>query len=159
MDVENTIRQILAVQAETASSLGDVKGYLAELARRQLDADARADRAEARADKADDRADKADARMDKFDKRLEATRRLVEGGIKFVTKLAQTQAADRRDFNARMKAFDERMKAFDERMKVFDDKMNALVEAQMRNEASIKRLVQIMLRHRPNGRGGPNRSA
>ena len=31
---------------------------------------------------------RAELRMDKFDKRLEATRKLLEGGIKFVTRLS-----------------------------------------------------------------------
>jgi hypothetical protein len=32
--------------------------------------------------------DRAELRMDKFDKQLEATRKLLEGGIKFVSRLS-----------------------------------------------------------------------
>ena len=108
MDLEETIEHF---RAEFWSNM-------AEVARAQAEWKERMDRAEGRMDR-------AEARMDRFDKQLQATRRLVEAGMKIVTKLAQTQAADRKNF---------------------DYKINALIHAQ-------DRLVQHLFRQRPNGRG------
>ena len=107
MDVEKTIEQL---QAEAAASRAEFYSSMADVAKRHADAEARMDRAE--------------ARMDRFDKQLQATRKLVEAGMKIVTKLAQSQANDRKNF---------------------DYKINALIQAQ-------DRLVQRLLHHRPNGR-------
>ena len=66
---------------------------------------ARMDRAEkqwAAADKAwRERADRVDARMDKFDHQLQTTRKLVEAGMKIVSRLA----ADTRELKRSQKAF------------------------------------------------------
>ena len=47
------------------------------------------------------RMDRAEKRMDKFDQKLEATRKLVEAGIKMVTRLA----ADTRELKRSQQAF------------------------------------------------------
>ena len=47
------------------------------------------------------RMDRAERRMEKFDQQLEATRRLVQAGIKMVTRLA----ADTRELKRSQKAF------------------------------------------------------
>ena len=135
MDVEKTIEQMLAVQAKLqadhvkweaahAAFREEFWSNMAELGRSQAVADARMDRADARMDRADARMDRADARMDRFDKQLQATRKLVEAGMKIVTRLAQTQASDRKNF---------------------DYKINALIQAQ-------DRLVKSLLHQRSNGR-------
>jgi chromosome segregation ATPase len=54
-----------------------------------------------RMDEADRRAELADRRMEKFDLKLEAMRKLVEAGIKMVSRLA----ADTRELKRSQKAF------------------------------------------------------
>ena len=108
MDVEKSIKQL---EAEAAAFRAEFYRHMAEVARKQSEAEARMTRAE--------------ARMDRFERQLQATRKLVEGGIKIVTKLARNQAADRKNFDA---------------------KINALIHAQ-------DRLVLRLLRQRPNGHG------
>jgi hypothetical protein len=65
---------------------------------------------------------KSEARMDKFDKRLEATRRLVEGGMKFIVK-------SQRNFDHRLKEFDHRLKEIAELQNKTDLKLNRLIDA------------------------------
>ena len=147
MDVEKTIERMLAVQAQmqvdAAASQAEIRASLAEVARRQADAEVRMDRAEVRMDRAEARTDRAEARMDrmeasmaKFDKRLEVTRRLVQAGIKFVTKLAVEGAADR---------------------KRFEYKLNALITAQQRTEEQLKHFIASLHRARPDGHDRPSR--
>ena len=124
---------MLAVQAQmqvdAAASQAEIRASLAEVARRQADAEVRMDRAEARMDR-------MEASMAKFDKRLEVTRRLVQAGIKFVTKLAVEGAADR---------------------KRFEYKLNALITAQQRTEEQLKHFIASLHRARPDGHDRPSR--
>ena len=133
VDVEKTIERMLAVQAQmqvdAAASQAEIRASLAEVARRQADAEVRMDRAEARMDR-------MEASMAKFDKRLEVTRRLVQAGIKFVTKLAVEGAADR---------------------KRFEYKLNALITAQQRTEEQLKHFIASLHRARPDGHDRPSR--
>jgi chromosome segregation ATPase len=61
----------------------------------------RMDKADQRAELAEKRMELADQRGDKFDLKLEATRKLVEAGIKIVSRLA----ADTRELKRSQKAF------------------------------------------------------
>jgi hypothetical protein len=99
VDVEKSIEQL---NAEAAAFRAEFHRNMAEVAKRQREAEVRMDRAEARMDR-------ADARMDRFEKQLQATRKLVEAGMKMVVKLSQAQAADRKDFDYKIKAFVERL--------------------------------------------------
>ena len=68
-------------------------------------------RAEKRADRADERMDRAEKRADRFDKQLNATRNLVQKGMQFILK-----------GNAE-----------------FRFKINALIDAQHRTEAALRK--------------------
>lgn len=147
MDVEKTIEQMLEVQTKIQADLtgtqaasqahfARMEAIQAKMQEDQAKADARhaAFREEFWSNMTDlhekhvaamKRMDRAEARMDRFDKQLQATRKLVEGGIKFVTKLAVRQSQDRKEFDRRLKA---------------------LVQKQ-------DQLVERLLHPRPNGRG------
>src|SRR5712692_4127045 len=122
MDVEKTIEQMLAVQAKMqadrekegalhAAFRAEFWSNMADLHKAHADAMKRMDEAMKRMDRADERMDRADARMDRFDKQLLATKKLLDGGIKFVAKLAVRQTADRKKQEADRKDFDRRIKA------------------------------------------------
>ena len=119
MDVEKTIEQMLAVQAKMqadrekeealhAAFRAEFWSNMADLHKAHADAMKRMDEAMKRMDRADERMDRADARMDRFDKQLLATKKLLDGGIKFVAKLAVRQAADRKEFDRKIKELHQR---------------------------------------------------
>ena len=114
----------------------DVDQRIERLIQEHERAIARMDRADARMDRADARMDRADARMDKleqrsikheaeFKKRNDAIQKLVATGMRMLV-------------------------ANQEQAKETDRKINALVEAQMRNEAAIKKMMES-LKHPRNG--------
>lgn len=96
MDVERTMEFILDMQAK----------------------------AEVRMAKADERMARYDERMDKFDKRLEATRRLIEGGMKYLLKSH----------------------------KEFDRRIRELTALQNRTDLKLDRLIDSWGKQRTNGR-------
>ena len=67
---------------------------------------------------------KAEVRMDKFDKRLEATRKLVEGGMKYLVKSH----------------------------KEFDQRIKELTELQKGTDLKLDRLIDSWTKQRTNGR-------
>jgi hypothetical protein len=71
-----------------------------------------------------------EARMDKFERRLDATLKIVQTGMKLLVKVQQ----ENREFR------EETRRA-----------INALVEAQMRTDAKLDRLVAALLRRGSNG--------
>ncbi len=96
-------------------------------------ADARMDRAEGRMDRAEERMEKLEQRSIKheaeFKKRNDAIQKLIATGMRM-------------------------MVANQEQAKETDRKINALVEAQMRNEAVIRNMMESLKRPRNGGGRG-----
>ena len=111
-----------------------IEAILQEVAERQLAAEMRE---EARANRADARMDRMDARMDemdaRFEKRMRGFEKLVKIGMQQLTRLG-----------ARL----------DQYAKETDHKISALVDSQLRTEASLRALIASQ-RGR-NGRNGRN---
>ena len=118
-----------------------IEAILQEVAERQLAAEmreqARANRADARMDRMDARMDRMDARTDemdaRFEKRMRGFEKLVKIGMQQLTRLG-----------ARL----------DQYSKETDHKINALIDSQLRTEASLRALIASQ-RGR-NGRNGRN---
>ena len=72
--------------------------------------------AEIRMDRADARMDRADARMDRFDRQMKGIQALVKTGMRWFVKIEQEH-------------------------RNLDKKIEALVDAQMRTEAKLNRLL------------------
>jgi chromosome segregation ATPase len=87
MDIEKAMQFIVDSQARTSATL-------AELAERQIKAEARADR--------------ADARMNRFDKSLEGIRKMIQVGMKM---MVQNQQAIK-ELTAAQKQTERRLNAF-----------------------------------------------
>ena len=79
---------------------------------------------------AEERAARMEARMDKFDQRLEATRKLVEGGMKFVIKTFREHAVAMKDFDRRLKD---------------------ITELQKKTDVKLDRLINFWTKRNPNG--------
>jgi len=89
---------------------------LDKVAAQQQAAEIRMDRADARMDRADARMDRADARMDRFDRQMKGIQALVKTGMRWFVKIEQEH-------------------------RNLDKKIEALVDAQMRTEAKLNRLL------------------
>ena len=81
-EIRAILRDVAASQ-EQAEKRAELRHQQAELRHQQ---------AELRLDRAEARMAKYDQRMAKYDQRFEATRRLVEGGIKFVQRMDERQS-------------------------------------------------------------------
>ena len=84
---------------------------------RQMDAAMkRMDRADERMDAAmkrmEERIARAEERMEKFDRRLEATRKLVEGGMKFILRMEQRNEAEHEKLRESIRELNKSQKAF-----------------------------------------------
>jgi hypothetical protein len=86
---------------EVRAEFDEIRAILRETAALGRATDKRMDRAEKRMELAEKRMELAGQRGDKFDLKLEATRKLVEAGMKIVSRLA----ADTRELKRSQKAF------------------------------------------------------
>jgi chromosome segregation ATPase len=111
-------------------------------------ADARMDRAEARMDRAEERMDRAEERMNLADKRFGARmEKLEQRSNKHEAEFERRNVAIQKLIATGMRL----LVANQEQGKETERKINALVEAQMRNEAAIRNMTESLKRPRNGG--------
>jgi hypothetical protein len=86
-----------------------------------------------------------EGRMGRTERRLDATLKIVQTGMKLLVKMQQ----ETRESKKEMREFKNEMREFKEETR---SGINALIAAQMRTDAKLDRLVDVLLRTRSNGR-------
>lgn len=93
-----------------------------------------------------------EGRTSRTERRLDATLKIVQTGMKLLVKMQQ----ETRESKKEMREFKNEMREFKNEMRDFKTEtqqaINALIAAQMRTDAKLDRLVDVLLRTRSNGR-------